>query len=106
MTRETGVFRQLKYVKFVCRRCGETFGPCFQTAIQGVQICFCSNCGGKGPFAVNLEQTVYQNCQKMTLRESPGSVPAGRLPRYREVIVLWDLIDRAKPGEEVDVIGV
>lgn len=37
----------------------------------------------------------------MTLQESPGSVPAGRLPRHREVILLWDLIDSAKPGEEV-----
>lgn len=46
-------------------------------------------------------QTVYRNYQKMTLQESPGSVPAGRLPRHREVILLWDLIDSAKPGEEV-----
>lgn len=37
----------------------------------------------------------------MTLQESPGSVPAGRLPRHREVILLWDLIDSAKPGEEI-----
>lgn len=37
----------------------------------------------------------------MTLQESPGSVPPGRLPRHREVILLWDLIDQAKPGEEV-----
>lgn len=46
-------------------------------------------------------QTIYRNYQKMTLQESPGSVPAGRLPRHREVILLWDLIDTAKPGEEV-----
>ena len=37
----------------------------------------------------------------MTLQESPGSVPAGRLPRHREVVCLWDLIDVAKPGEEI-----
>ena len=42
----------------------------------------------------------------MTLQESPGSVPAGRLPRHREVILLWDLIDSAKPGEEVEVTGI
>lgn len=41
----------------------------------------------------------------MTLQESPGSVPAGRLPRHREVILLWDLIDSAKPGEEVVCIS-
>lgn len=37
----------------------------------------------------------------MTLQESPGSVPPGRLPRHREVILLSDLIDSAKPGEEI-----
>jgi DNA replication licensing factor MCM2 len=37
----------------------------------------------------------------MTLQESPGSVLAGRLPRHREVVLLWDLIDTAKLGEEV-----
>ena len=50
---------------------------------------------------ISILQTVYRNYQKMTLQESPGSVPAGRLPRHREVILLWDLIDTAKPGEEV-----
>ena len=50
---------------------------------------------------IPILQTVYRNYQKMTLQESPGSVPAGRLPRHREVILLWDLIDTAKPGEEV-----
>lgn len=28
-------------------------------------------------------------------------MPAGRLPRYKEVILLNDLIDCARPGEEI-----
>jgi DNA replication licensing factor MCM2 len=48
---------------------------------------------------------VYKNYQKLTLQESPGTVPPGRLPRQREVILLWDLIDSAKPGEEVEITG-
>jgi DNA replication licensing factor MCM2 len=55
---------------------------------------------------LNSEKTLYRNYQKITLQESPGTVPAGRLPRHREVILLWDLIDSAKPGEEVDIVGV
>ncbi|OBZ68105.1 DNA replication licensing factor mcm2 [Grifola frondosa] len=84
VTRRTGVFPQLKEVK----------------------ISYCPNCEGKGPFSVNSEQTVYRNYQKMTLQESPGSVPPGRLPRHREVILLWDLIDMAKPGEEIEITGI
>lgn len=48
-----------------------------------------------------LLQTIYRNYQKLTLQESPGIVPAGRLPRYKEVILLNDLIDCARPGEEI-----
>jgi DNA replicative helicase MCM subunit Mcm2 (Cdc46/Mcm family) len=54
---------------------------------------------------VNASETVYQNYQKLTLQETPGSVPAGRLPRHKEVILLNDLIDCARPGEEVEVTG-
>ncbi|KAF8210367.1 DNA replication licensing factor cdc19 [Mycena galopus ATCC 62051] len=105
VTRRSGVFPQLKYVKFNCGKCKAVLGPFYQDATREateVKISFCGNCESKGPFTVNSEQTVYRNYQKMTLQESPGSVPAGRLPRHREVILLWDLIDSAKPGEEVE----
>lgn len=55
---------------------------------------------------MNTEQTLYRNYQKVTLQESPGTVPPGRVPRYKDVILLADLIDRARPGDEVDVTGV
>ncbi|KAI0093138.1 MCM-domain-containing protein [Irpex rosettiformis] len=106
VTRRTGVFPQLKYVKFDCRKCGAVLGPFYQDSTQEVKISYCPNCEGKGPFSVNSEQTIYRNYQKMTLQESPGSVPPGRLPRHREVVLLWDLIDSAKPGEEIEVTGI
>ncbi|GAA5995438.1 MCM DNA helicase complex subunit MCM2 [Rhodotorula paludigena] len=106
VTRRSGVFPQLKYVKFDCGKCGEVLGPFYQDAASEIRISFCSACNGKGPFTVNSEQTVYRNYQKLTLQESPGSVPAGRLPRHREVVLLWDLIDSAKPGDEIEVTGI
>ncbi|KAI7163921.1 hypothetical protein D0865_12083 [Hortaea werneckii] len=106
VTRRTGVFPQLKYVKFDCTKCGVTLGPFPQDSQQEIKISYCQNCQSRGPFTVNSEKTVYRNYQKLTLQESPGTVPAGRLPRHREVILLWDLIDSAKPGEEVEVTGI
>ncbi|KIR41925.1 minichromosome maintenance protein 2 [Cryptococcus deuterogattii 99/473] len=106
VTRRSGVFPQLKYVKFDCQKCGATLGPFYQDTNKELKISFCQGCESRGPFVVNSEQTVYRNYQKMTLQESPGSVPAGRLPRHREVILLWDLIDMAKPGEEVEITGI
>jgi len=106
VTRRTGVFPQLKYIKFDCLSCGEVLGPFLQDPQVELKISYCSNCQKRGPFRINSEQTVYRNFQKLTLQESPGTVPAGRLPRHREVILLWDLIDAAKPGEEVEITGV
>ncbi|KAI0108106.1 MCM-domain-containing protein [Daldinia grandis] len=106
VTRRTGVFPQLKYVKFDCTKCGVTLGPFQQESNVEVKISFCQNCQSRGPFTLNSEKTVYRNYQKLTLQESPGTVPAGRLPRHREVILLWDLIDKAKPGEEIEVTGI
>ncbi|UZJ54694.1 hypothetical protein CBS101457_004014 [Exobasidium rhododendri] len=106
VTRRSGVFPQMKYVKFDCKKCATVLGPFFQEESKEVKVSFCHNCQSKGPFQINTEQTVYRNYQKMTLQESPGSVPPGRLPRHREVILLYDLIDSAKPGEEVEVTGI
>lgn len=107
VTRRSGVFPQLKYVKFDCLNCGEVLGPFPQKdASKEVKVSFCPNCEKRGPFRVNGEQTVYRNYQKLTLQEAPGSVPPGRLPRHREVIMLWDLIDQAKPGEHIEITGI
>ncbi|KAG2730841.1 hypothetical protein G9P44_005990 [Scheffersomyces stipitis] len=106
VTRRTGVFPQLKYVKFDCLKCGVVLGPFIQDSNTEVRISFCTNCQSKGPFRMNSEKTLYRNYQRITLQESPGTVPAGRLPRHREVILLSDLVDVAKPGEEIEVTGI
>lgn len=107
VTRRTGVFPQLQMVKFTCLKCGVTLGPFAQESTSSeVKLTFCQNCQSRGPFTVNSEKTVYRNYQKLTLQESPGTVPAGRLPRHREVVLLADLIDKAKPGEEIEVTAI
>lgn len=46
-------------------------------------------------------QTVYQNYQRIRIQESPGKVAAGRLPRSKDAILLADLVDSCKPGDEI-----
>ncbi|CAN3357668.1 DNA replication licensing factor Mcm2p [Diutina catenulata] len=106
VTRRTGVYPQLKNVKFNCLKCGAVLGPFLQPDTDELRITYCTNCQSKGPFKVNSEKTIYRNFQRITLQEAPGTVPAGRLPRHREVILLSDLVDVAKPGEIVDITGI
>ena len=106
VTRRTGVFPQLQSSMYDCAKCGFLIGPIQQDGFKELTPGACPACQSMGPFSINVEKTVYRNYQKITLQESPGSVPAGRLPRSKEVVVQDDLIDQARPGEEVEITGV
>ncbi|KAJ3357541.1 MCM DNA helicase complex subunit [Entophlyctis luteolus] len=106
VTRRSSVFPQLKFVKFNCPKCGHVMGPFHQDAVTEIKLNNCENCQSRGPFNINSEETVYRNYQKITLQECPGSVTAGRLPRNKVVILLWDLVDSVRPGEEIEVTGI
>lgn len=56
VTRRTGVFPQLKYVKYDCGKCGITFGPFYQDTSNEIKIGACPDCQSHGPFNVNAEQ--------------------------------------------------
>ncbi len=105
VTRRTGVFPQLKTVTYDCLTCSAELGP-FQVNGLEYQPASCVSCGAKGPFRINQQKTEYGNFQRLTLQETPGSVPPGRVPRYKEVTLLGDLIDVARPGEEIEVTGI
>ncbi|KAJ8968837.1 hypothetical protein NQ317_005305 [Molorchus minor] len=106
VTATTGVLPQLSVVKFDCNKCGFILGPFTQSQDTEVQPGACPECQSRGPFMINMEQTVYRNYQKITLQESPGRIPAGRVPRSKDCILLADLCDRCKPGDEIDVTGI
>lgn len=106
VTRRTGMFPQLDRVMFDCVKCGAVLGPFYQAGDREIKINSCAACESKGPFTLNVRETLYRNYQKVTLQESPGNVPAGRLPRSKEVLLLNDLVDAVRPGEEVVITGV
>lgn len=106
VTATTGVLPQLSVVKYDCTKCGYVLGPFVQHQNTEVKPGSCPECQSIGPFMINMEQTIYRNYQKITIQESPGKIPAGRIPRSKECILLSDLCDRCKPGDEVDVTAI
>ncbi|KAG5275181.1 hypothetical protein AALO_G00144480 [Alosa alosa] len=102
----TGVLPQLGMVKYNCNKCNFILGPFFQSQNQEVKPGSCPECQSLGPFEINMEQTVYQNYQRITIQESPGKVAAGRLPRSKDAILLADLVDTCKPGDEIELTGI
>ncbi|KAI4827419.1 hypothetical protein KUCAC02_030813 [Chaenocephalus aceratus] len=102
----TSVLPQLGMVKYNCNKCNFVLGPFFQSQNQEVKPGSCPECQSLGPFEINMEQTVYQNYQRITIQESPGKVAAGRLPRSKDAILLADLVDNCKPGDEIELTGI
>lgn len=103
VTRRSGVFSLYSIVKFTCTKCKATFGPFIGKDLKPTS---CFECQGRGPFVVNTSETVYKDFQKLTVQEIPGTVPSGSLPRSKDVLLYFDLIDSVKPGDEVDITGI
>merc|ERR1712088_40502 len=106
VTSSTGVLPQLSLIKYDCDKCNYVLGPFVQNQNQETKPGVCPQCQSRGPFSVNMEQTLYKNFQRITIQESPGKVPAGRLPRSKDSILLGDLCDSCRPGDEIELTGV
>ena len=106
VTCASGVLPQLNLVKYDCVKCHYVIGPLYQNQEEDTKPNNCPECQSRGPFEINVEETLYRNYQKITIQESPGKVAAGRLPRSKDVILLADLCDTCKPGDEIDLTGI
>ncbi|CAI2383768.1 unnamed protein product [Moneuplotes crassus] len=105
ITKRTGIFPKMKRAFFFCK-CGERKGPIIIALSEEAQMGNCYRCHSNGPFTLDSADTEYSNYQKITVQETPGTVPPGRVPRQKEVILTGDLVDCARPGDEVEVTGV
>jgi len=62
VTRRSGVFPQLKYVKFECVKCKAILGPYYQDSDKEIKVGRCGECSSQGPFSVNSEQVRIDFC--------------------------------------------
>lgn len=105
ITKRTGIHPQMRKVFFFCGKCGERKGPIYVTDMEEVKKGTCFRCHGSD-FKLDSAVTEYSNYQKITVQETPGTVPPGRVPRQKEVILQADLVDTARPGDEVEITGI
>ncbi len=64
----------------------------------------CQRSGGK--FELIREKSVFVDWQKISVQEKPEETPGGQLPRSIEVRLTRDLVDIARPGDRVTIVGI
>ncbi len=111
ITRMLPVKSKIVKARFLHTRCGSEFDwPEGPEEIAGEMLekpTACPVCGeASGKFIHVKERSVYVDYQKIVVQERPEDVPGGQMPRSIEVKLLDDLVDTARPGDRVAVVGV
>ncbi|MGC9210025.1 MAG: minichromosome maintenance protein MCM [Acidilobus sp.] len=73
--------------------------------IEKPPVCpVCHESGGR--FVLLRDKSIYIDWQELTLQERPEDVPGGQMPRSIAVELTEDLVDIARPGDLVTVVGI
>ena len=92
---------------FECRRCGErNFIEQTQHFLKVPVVCHNPSCQAKGPFEYVEEESEYINMQEMWIQENPEQLPPGQLPRNLHLKMFGEIVDTARPGDNVSVVGI
>jgi replicative DNA helicase Mcm len=93
---------------FKCKRCGTTSslvqsGPFLRAPFT----CSDPACASKGPFEFIQEESTFIDSQDIRIQERPEDLPPGQLPRWLNIkLVGRDLVDLARPGDHVSIVGI
>ena len=108
VVRATPVRPMVMQASFKCKRCG-TVTRIEQTGafLRAPFECSDPSCRQKGPFEFVQEESNFIDSQDLRLQERPEDLPPGQLPRVLNVkLVGTEIVDLARPGDHVAIVGI
>ncbi|MEM0274988.1 MAG: minichromosome maintenance protein MCM [Nitrososphaerota archaeon] len=108
VVRASAVKPILKTAVFKCRVCGtEQTIPQESQKLVLPEACNSFKCRGKKQkFDIVEEKSEYYDYQLIGVQEKPEDLPPGQIPRSIDVGLKGDLVDRARPGDRVIIVGI
>ena len=104
IVRSTSVKPLLIKAAFQCRKCNAmSYVEQAGTLMRGPGVC--AHCRSK-VFEFMEKQSTFMNSQEIRIQERPEDLPPGQLPRAMDIRLSEDLVDIARPGDRVSVIGI
>jgi replicative DNA helicase Mcm len=106
LTRVSSIRQQIVKAAYRCEKCSEI------TYVEAASLDErinppekCQHCGGR-VFKLIPEESEFIDWQRLTIQERPEELPPAQLPRSIEAIAREDLVDVAKPGDRIIVLGI
>jgi replicative DNA helicase Mcm len=93
---------------FKCKWCG-TISHIIQSGpfLTAPTACSAPECRRKSSFDFVQEESTFIDSQDVRIQERPEDLPPGQLPRWLDIKLLErDLVDMARPGDHVSVVGI
>lgn len=124
VTRTSDVRPELLFGTFECRECGsiarnisqqfrytqvmlcyqQSHKQCLCISLQP-QICSNKGCQNNRSWNLNVGKSKLVDSQQARAQEYHKDVPSGSMPRFIDVIMRHDVVDRCKPGDRVKFTG-
>jgi replicative DNA helicase Mcm len=109
VVRATPVRPMVTRAAFRCKRCGNiSYVDQPPTPfLRAPLVCSDPACQRKGIFDFVQEESSFIDSQEIRIQERPEDLPPGQLPRSLNVkLVGKDIVDVARPGDHVAIVGV
>ncbi len=91
---------------FRCLNCNDAIISIDQEDNEFTRPLVCPQCNRKGPFKLLQDRSTFIDWQKIRIQEKPEELPAGQMPRFIDGYLLEDIVDVARPGDRVTIIGI